>query len=357
MEYLIESTIISCDLDSLQNCLLLLESDNDNVDGVIKKITQKIKEMWEKIKKFFLNKKTEENIKTLESESNNIKLYEKILEKENPEKLSDQKEKMSKKLIFEGIHIKDWADAFKRFFQYNLDCFKKHQCNKCKGLKEFLNKKQKTIRKVALSSTLIIQTLVNVYFQFKGMTVQSDLIKAVDELDKRVQDKNEHRAFQAGLFLNKTKNILTNRQAARECMKETHLKGKGNRKLAKDTIKVLDDEVNRKYKAASEANDATLKYKSSNYSDEKTASLILKTAIAQFNTISSLIASGITIAINFIRYGKNSETRILAAQAEGRNSFSKIKYDRVGGNGFSNGRNIGISFNKGYKTNLVPDQK
>ena len=354
MEYLIESTIISCDLDNLQNCLCLLESNNDNVNGVIKKITEKIKEMWEKIKRFFLNKKTEENIKTLESESDNIKLYEKLLEKENPEKLSNQKEKMSKKLIFEGIHIKDWADAFKRFFQYNLDCFKKHQCDKCKGLREFLNKKQKTIRKVTLSTALMTQVLVNVYFQFRGITVQSDLLKAADELDKRVHDKLEHAAFQAGLSYRKNQLIFANHQGVREGMKELNIKGE-DRKTAKAIEKEIDEKIKSKYKAASEVNDSILKGKSSNYTDEKTASLILKNGIAQFNTISSLIASGITLAINFVKYGKNSDKRILTAQSEGSNSINKIILDR-GARGRSDGAAMGMAFNNGLTTKLYDEK-
>ena len=139
MEYFIENQLSFIDLDNLLNAQPILE--NGEGDTFIKKASNKIKEIWEKIKKFFTEKKVEKDAENINRNINNIKR----IEKENPEVLANEKDAINKKTLFEGISIKDWASAFKQFFDYNLDCIRRRDYYSMKKLSSFLNRKQKIV--------------------------------------------------------------------------------------------------------------------------------------------------------------------------------------------------------------------
>ena len=180
MEYFIENQLMLIDLDNLLNGPIL-ENGEDGKDTVIKKVTNKIKEIWEKIKKFFTEKKVEKDIENINKDMNNIKR----IEKENPETLANEKENINKKMIFEGISIKDYADALKRFLDHNLDCIRRRNYTDMKKLGSFLNEKQTKVGQNVFKISTAIAIVINTYYFLKGISINTNLRDSVSNLEKR----------------------------------------------------------------------------------------------------------------------------------------------------------------------------
>ena len=111
MEYFIENSLLVSDLDSLEYTLMYENTKlDDNNQGIVTKIINKIKEIWQNIKKCFTSQKTNSQIDKIKKSSSNIKTYENVMKKKDPEKLKDEEKKIQDKSIFKGIHIKDYID-------------------------------------------------------------------------------------------------------------------------------------------------------------------------------------------------------------------------------------------------------
>lgn len=194
MEYFIENQLLFIDLDNLLNNQLILEN-GEGKDTVIKKVTNKIKEIWEKIKKFFTEKKVEKDIKNINANISTIKR----IEKENPEILANEKKNLNKKMTFEGISIKDWANAFKQFFDYNLDCIMRKNYLAMEKLDHFLNKKQKKLSSSTFAISLVIGTTINIYYMLKGISINTNLGNSISNLEKRANAISVKRARRSAI--------------------------------------------------------------------------------------------------------------------------------------------------------------
>lgn len=194
MEYFIENQLLFIDLDNLLNNQLILEN-GEGKDTVIKKVTNKIKEIWEKIKKFFTEKKVEKDIKNINANISTIKR----IEKENPEILANEKKNLNKKMTFEGISIKDWANAFKQFFDYNLDCIIRKNYLAMEKLDHFLNKKQKKLSSSTFAISLVIGTTINIYYMLKGISINTNLGNSISNLEKRANAISVKRARRSAI--------------------------------------------------------------------------------------------------------------------------------------------------------------
>ena len=194
MEYFIENQLLFIDLDNLLNNQLILEN-GEGKDTVIKKVTNKIKEIWEKIKKFFTEKKVEKDIKNINANISTIKR----IEKENPEILANEKKNLNKKMTFEGISIKDWANAFKQFFDYNLDCIMRKNYLAMEKLDHFLNKKQKKLSNSTFAISLVIGTTINIYYMLKGISINTNLGNSISNLEKRANAISVKRARRSAI--------------------------------------------------------------------------------------------------------------------------------------------------------------
>lgn len=293
MECFIENTLLLADIDNL-NYMMIIESDNGSSEkeGVITKIVNKIKEIWQKIKNFFTSKKMDNDIKTLKSMEPQAKQIEAHMKKEDPEKLEETQEKIGKNLVFEGIHIKDWLSAFKEFFKHNSACIKKGELSDCKPLGSFLNKKQKVARNLTIGLGLAIQVIVNLCLEFKGISIQQDAFRALDELERRSYRKAEIKGIKKGIDdaeAHAINSIDSNQEYTRVQKGEEMAKVRRKIGAARGELD-YHDKVIRDYPS-----------KQPDDIEEKPVSktvLMMKGAIGQFNTIGSIIAGLLGIVIN-----------------------------------------------------------
>ena len=303
MECFIENTLLLADIDNL-NYMMIIESDNggSEKEGVITKIVNKIKEIWQKIKNFFTSKKMDKDIKTLKSMEPQAAKIEAHMKKEDPEKLEETQEKISKKLVYEGAHIKDWLSAFKEFFKHNYACIKKGQLHDCKPLNSFLNKKQKTVRNATIGLGIAISTIVNLCLEFKGISIQGIGDAAAEELERRADLKIQRKYINKGI-----------KDTEREYIK----KASQNKDLSKEEKQSQIENIKNKSKKAQKVTDAAYKKAvehggaTKEIEELNKASLILRDGIAKFNTIGSILASLIGSVINTFRGSKKMDEAIL----------------------------------------------
>ena len=292
MECFIENTLLLADIDNL-NYMMIIESDNggSEKEGVITKIVNKIKEIWQKIKNFFTSKKMDNDLKTLKSMEPQAKVIETKMKKEDPEKLEETQEKIGKKLVFEGIHIKDWLSAFKEFFKHNSACIKKGELSDCKPLGSFLNKKQKVARNLTIGLGLAIQVIVNLCLEFKGISIQDMGNRAAKELERRANVKSDNKYLKKGVNTNtreRIKKVNQNQDLSKEDKKSEIDKIKNKNRVAR---KFIDNHTKDELKKGNSDTEGNLNQ----------ASLILRDGIAKFNSIGSILASLITLTISYFR--------------------------------------------------------
>lgn len=308
MEYFIENQLSFIDLDNLLNAQPILE--NGEGDTFIKKASNKIKEIWEKIKKFFTEKKVEKDAENINRNINNIKR----IEKENPEVLANEKDAINKKTLFEGISIKDWASAFKQFFDYNLDCIRRRDYYSMKKLSSFLNRKQKIARTSAFLISTAMGIIINTYYMLKGISLNTKFRESLSNLEKRAAVISVKRARNSGVN-DATKELIQDAKS---------YSGKSN-KNAKSKIRDIKQASKDFKKAEDTLIDNTLneELKGTNLALD-----ILKSGLLKFNKFASLVSAIILqcgIIISRVDKASLSETQLKIY-----NKFEKTKlYDKL----------------------------
>ena len=308
MEYFIENQLSFIDLDNLLNAQPILE--NGEGDTFIKKVSNKIKEIWEKIKKFFTEKKVEKDAENINRNINNIKR----IEKENPEVLANEKDAINKKTLFEGISIKDWASAFKQFFDYNLDCIRRRDYYSMKKLSSFLNRKQKIARTSAFLISTAMGIIINTYYMLKGISLNTKFRESLSNLEKRAASISVKRARNSGVN-DATKELIQDAKSySGKSNKNTKSKIRDIKQASKDFKKaedtLIDNTLNEELKGTNLALD------------------ILKSGLLKFNKFASLVSAIILqcgIIISRVDKASLSETQLKIY-----NKFEKTKlYDKL----------------------------
>lgn len=314
MEYFIENSLLVSDLDNLENILIYedVEKDTDKFEGVVIKIIKKIKEIIEKLKKLLSSEKVKKEIEEIKKSKPAIQEYENVLKKKDPEKLEEEEKIIKDKSIFNGVHVKDYIEVFKEFFKYNLNCIKTGKLFNMKPLKNFLNKKQKTVNKIAGGLTMAVSIFINAFLQFKGMTIQNDGMLAVEELEKRASKKIKDSAFKKGV-------MKSEKEYLRNIQKE-HSLSKDQMRLEKYASKARVDEIMDKREHPDGMIDVNL-----DNTNEKTAALILKAGITEFNNMGALIGSGLNVVLGLCGRSKEIALKSAAIEAE---AVSKKKIEK-----------------------------